>query len=130
MRKPASLCLLLLTGCASAGTPEPEPTPRSSVIRLAPGIASITIPDSAKWVPVQGARFRIVNGPCDTGDPMPVAKAGEFSVTPAMPNAPTLQPIPYIPNACPVTAGPLASQSMPAVLQRGEKRLRTPHEQP
>jgi hypothetical protein len=146
MQRSKYLCLLLLAGCASASvTPESQPQPQSrqDVIRRAPGIASVTIPDSVQRVKAQPARFRIVSAACQTNDPMPNASPGSTLVPPGqpritpgapnnvpgtMPNAPMLQSIPYIPNACPVTAGPLANQSLPAVLQREEKRIPTPEE--
>jgi hypothetical protein len=46
-----------------------------------------------------------------------------------MPSAPGPRPLPYIPNACPVTAGPLMQTNVPAVLQRNYRKNPAP-EQP
>ena len=119
MRTTSAFCLLLLAGCAAAQprqTPQPQTGPRQPVIRLAPGIASATIPDSAKWVQVIPARIQVVTGACQTNDPMPTALYDPNTLPPslAMPNGQTPYPPAYIPNACPVTVGPLAQQSRPA----------------
>jgi hypothetical protein len=127
MRETSAFFLLLLAGCAAAQPPEPRPLS----IRLAPGIASVTIPDSAQWVPVQSARLKIVNGACQPNDPMPTGHFGRVMLPPSlpMPNASTPHPPAYIPNACPVTAGPLANRNVPAANPRGEKRIREPQAQ-
>lgn len=130
MRHTSAVALLLLAGCAATPrqtSPEPlsEPEPQRHDIRLAPGIASLTIPDSAQWVTVKPARITIVNGACQTNDPMPTRHYGPSTLPPSlpMPNMPTLTSPAYIPNACPVTAGPLAKQSVPAVYSRSPKMI-------
>lgn len=140
MRKTSAFIVLLLAGCATApqpqSQPQPQPQPRAEarqpVIRLAPGIASVTIPDSARWVTVQPARMKIVNGACETNDPMPTGLYGGSILPPSlpMPNAQTTRPLAYIPNACPVTAGPLAQQSLPATYVPGHKVIPVPRPEP
>lgn len=129
MRNTSAVVLLLLAGCATAPRQASmEPEPQRHVIRLAPGIASLTIPDSVQRVTVKPARITIVNGACQTNDPMPTGQFGPSTLPPsqAMPNAQTLRPLAYIPNACPVTAGPLAKQSVPAVFPRSPKVMPQP----
>ena len=137
LRNTSAVVLLLLAGCATAprqGSPEPlsESEPQRHDIRLAPGIASLTITDSTQWATVKPARLRIVSGACQTNDPMPTAHYGPSAQPPSrtMPNAQTLRPPAYIPNACPVTAGPLATQSVPAGYSRSPKVMPRPQTEP
>jgi hypothetical protein len=124
MRHTSAVALLLLAGCATAPRQASmEPEPQRHVIRPAPGTASLTVTDSAKRATIRQTRIEIVNGACQTNDPMPTGHYGP-SMLPsslAIPNAQTLRPPAYIPNACPVTAGPLATQSVPAVNSRSPK---------
>ncbi|HEX6036511.1 hypothetical protein [Longimicrobium sp.] len=117
MRKALPICLLVAAGCASAGAPEPQ---GFSIRRLSSSTPVITA-DRVKHRLVQ------VSTACETNDRMavgaPVARAsGTPPTTQAprrpgvMPNAGTSGSLSYIPNACPVTAGPLANRSTPAVL--------------
>lgn len=127
MRHTSAVALLLLAGCAAAPR-QAAPEPQRHDVRLAPGIASLTIPDGARWVTVKPARITIVNGACQTNDPMPTRHYGPSQLPPslAIPNAQTQRPLAYIPNACPVTAGPLATQSVPAVFPRSPKVMPQP----
>lgn len=124
MRKRSAFCLLLLAGCAS-GHPQEQQRLES---RPALEIVSSTVPDSVAWVQVPGARMKLASMPCETNDPMPTGNFGKFMVPRSMPmpNSPALRPLPYIPNACPVTVGPLASKSVPTLHLRGRKTVPQP----
>lgn len=130
MRTTSAFIVLLLAGCATAPHQASlEPEPQRDDIRPAPGIASLTVTDSAQWLTVKSARLRIANGMCQTNDPMPTRHYGPSRLPPSLPipNAPTPRPPAYIPNACPVTAGPLANQSFPAGNPRSPKVIPLPH---
>lgn len=109
MKKTSALGLLLLAGCASA---QAEPAqPRPVITRIS---SAAQEHDPVYVVKVQPARFAVA-GACHTGDRMPTARGGPLDRPRAtIPTAPTLGSLPYIPNACPVTAGPLARRSVPA----------------
>jgi hypothetical protein len=117
MRKTPALCLLLLAGCASAQTEPARPGP---VITRIPLAAEVN--DTVHAVKVQPARVTVV-GACHTGDRMPTARNGPLDRPSAtIPTAPALGSLPYIPNACPVTVGPLAKPSVPVVYPKEEPR--------
>lgn len=132
MRTMFPICLAILAGCASA-------QPRAIFTRVPPTDASVIHADSAKRITARPSR--VTSTACETNDPMavrvPFPPPGSTRLTPtpkpgsvsAMPNAPTPRPLPYIPNACPVTAGPLVQTNVPAVLQGRAKENPTP-EQP
>jgi hypothetical protein len=128
MRKTSAFSLLLLAGCAS-GHPQEQ---QRIDIRQAPEVVSATVPDSVAWVQVQGARMRLATLPCETNDPMPTGNFRSFMVPRSMPmpNSPALRSLPYIPNACPVTVGPLASKPVPTVHLRGRKTVPQPQTEP
>lgn len=121
MRHTSAVALLLLAGCGTAPR-QASPEPQRHDSHPAPRIASLTVTDSAKRATIRGTRIEIVNA-CQTNDPMPTRHYGPSTLPPslAIPNAQTLRPPAYIPNACPVTAGPLATQSVPAVNSRRPK---------
>jgi hypothetical protein len=105
MMKPIfALCLAALAGCATGarrGEPLPpvqapqvqyvEESPQASASPLKSGVV-ITRADIA------GSG----RGPCQTNDPMPVAKLGRAQAAP-MPSAPMPPSVAPMPNLCPVT---------------------------
>jgi hypothetical protein len=118
MRKTSALWLLLLAGCAAAQA-EAARQPRPVIRHLS---TPAEVNDTISIVKVPRASFRIANGPCRTSDPMPTGRFRPLDQPrAAMPTAPLLGPLPYIPNACPVTVGPLAGKSVPAAYPRPPK---------
>lgn len=125
MRTTLSICLAVAAaGCASTRSPEP----RASSVQA--GDVPVLLADSVKHT-----RIEVMNTACETHDPMavrlPLSVPGEVApknapAPGAMPNGATPHPLPYIPNACPVTAGPLAERNVPAVLRRPGKRAVEP----
>lgn len=113
MRRTPALCLLLLAGCASA---QGEPAqPRPVITRIS---SAAQVIDTLYAVKMQPGRVAVL-GACHTGDRMPTARSGRLDQPRAtIPTAPALGSLPYIPNACPVTAGPLARKSVTVVYPR------------
>jgi hypothetical protein len=108
MRRTFALALLLLAGCAST---QPEPPQRRPVITRLP--AAEQSDDTTYVSKVEQVSIEVTTGFCQTGDRMPTARNGALDQPGAsIPTAPALGALPYIPNACPVTAGPLARRSV------------------
>lgn len=76
---------------------------------------------TADTVRLTAEEIRLVDGPCQTNDPMPNGgpRAGDV---PPMPSALPLRPLPYIPNVCPVIAAPGRKAVSPVQPLRGPKR--------
>jgi hypothetical protein len=115
MRTALSLGLAVLAGCASA---QPRDAREFSIRRVP--VAGVSAPtDDGRSVEKQAVRVVVANTACETNDPMavPMTRASTAE-RPAggMSTASGLRSLPYIPNACPVTAGPLANRSVPAGL--------------
>lgn len=120
MRKVLPICLVVLAGCASAQPP-------AFSIRRVQSATPVIHADRVAY------RIEKVSTACRTNDPMAVgapltrSRSARPQMAPspgAMPNGAPRRALPYIPNACPVTAGPLAQRHVPAVLQRGESAPR------
>ncbi|HEX5872765.1 MAG TPA: hypothetical protein VFY65_20180 [Longimicrobium sp.] len=117
MRATTALCLLLLSGCASAAE-----QPRQSIIRPRPRVLHINGTVEPVAFKLGRSAVMVTRGrqPCETNDPMPTARQ-------SLPIPPMLRSHPLhvapMPNACPVTV-PMAGKtvvtshpSVPKVLQ-------------
>jgi hypothetical protein len=126
MRTRFVLSLALLAGCAPAPVqPAPQPGP---VIRGVAGTEQVTaVPVVVTGQPAKGRM--VVEGACETSDPMPVHRTQPADVPP-MPSARPPGPLAYIPNVCPVIAVPQQKPAVPAVLQRPPERVAEPAPQP
>lgn len=115
MRTTLPLWPVLVAGCASA-RPQPVPVPVAAATDVV-----ATLVDSTR-----AARVTVTGAACETNDPMavrtPLASGTTRRNAPgSIPTATSPRSLPYIPNACPVTAGPLSTRAVPAVVNREPK---------
>jgi hypothetical protein len=123
MRTTSALCLLLLAGCA-AGAQDPAPQPgilRARTIVHANGTGEpVAIKLDNSFVVIQGL------GLCETNDPMPTFAPRQVA---PMLRAPTpKQPVPNMPNLCPVTRQARGPKTRATTIPPGVKGSRPPAE--
>ena len=104
MKPVFAICLATLAGCAvgTRGSEQFQSVPTPQVQQVDGSIQASASPLKSVAVITRADLAGGARAPCETNDPMPVARLGRAQVAP-MPSAATPPSVAPMPNLCPVT---------------------------